>query len=420
MKRSWIGSILSAMLIAAVAVLLGVLLPHFNQPPKSPDATLMAALDVATGPLALPSNTSAALAETATALPTITATPGWPLKLHDPDMLGELEFSPDGMLLASSQRDGSVILWDVTSGTQKSHLNEDSPSLDLLSTPSILPSTKNMTVGVGLDFSPDGRLLAVDKRWYRGRGGRDLGPLVPIEIWNAETGALQRSLLEVWGPENSRVAFTPDGDWLVVARGMSDQYPAGALTFWNTRTWTSSYTVAADTTPGINPAAIAFTPDSKTLITMSGYSDMLDPLEVWPILFWDIPSGRLNHTWNVGGTVLMMALSRDGTKLALTITETGSDIDAYTEVIDPTTEKVLVERGILPSGWGRGLVFSPDGSLLAMRSSNGFELINVATGMVVRSFTQPGELLHVPVFSQDGTLIAAQSSEDHIVIWRMH
>jgi WD40 repeat protein/serine/threonine protein kinase len=115
-----------------------------------------------------------------------------------------LAFSPDGRLLASSNRpsgsagptgSGEVKVWDAQTGrellTLKGHIAEIASVV----------------------FSPDGKRLASSARWTD-----------TVQVWDAQTG--QELLNLKAGGEIDSLAFSPDGHWLV-----GD--PGGKLTIWD-------------------------------------------------------------------------------------------------------------------------------------------------------------------------------------------
>jgi WD40 repeat protein len=107
-------------------------------------------------------------------------------------------FSPDGELLAMSCREGTVMLAEVSSGQVK--------------------ATLHTGVAYGVDFTPDGGLLAVSTgRWQN-------------DLWDVERAALVRSLRGHSGGCYGAIAFAPDGKTL--ATGSVDK----TLRLWQVST----------------------------------------------------------------------------------------------------------------------------------------------------------------------------------------
>lgn len=98
-----------------------------------------------------------------------------------------LVFSPDGLTLATGHYDGSLRLWDMQTGEQIWQVQVEE-------------------VVQSLAFNPDGSLLAT--------GGAYQNSLV--RLWDATSGELLRTL-EGHQHGVERIAFAPNGQWLVTA-----------------------------------------------------------------------------------------------------------------------------------------------------------------------------------------------------------
>jgi eukaryotic-like serine/threonine-protein kinase len=147
----------------------------------------------------------------------------------------QVEFSPDGMTLASSGR-GPSRLWDVATGKQLLEID----SADIAVTLSFSPDGKRLAVGTVLGFAP-GRLAIWDLDFGRGirtlRGlsapvshicisadGSTVGALAhdwTVAIWDAKKSHLQ-TLLEVppgASADNAALALSHDGSQLAYCSG---------------------------------------------------------------------------------------------------------------------------------------------------------------------------------------------------------
>jgi WD40 repeat protein len=109
--------------------------------------------------------------------------------LRCPDQVNSIAFAPDGKTLASAGSDGSVALWEVSTGRWLRNAASDDARLDCVA------------------FSPDGLLIAACGRDWRGSH-------LPVKVWDLTTGALVASFSGHIGSATS-LAFSADGTWLV-------------------------------------------------------------------------------------------------------------------------------------------------------------------------------------------------------------
>lgn len=133
---------------------------------------------------------------------------------HYPSMLFTCDFSTDARLLATADKVGHVVVWDVTSGKQ----------LAALETPLMYtwdPKQRQHSIGGvrSVAFSPDAKLLAIGGTGQIGNVDH-LEALARIEIFDWQenkrtvehAGDKHKGLVE-------RMEFSPEGNWLVTAGG---------------------------------------------------------------------------------------------------------------------------------------------------------------------------------------------------------
>jgi WD40 repeat protein len=170
----------------------------------------------------------------------------------------------------------------------------------------------------------------------------------------AEAGAKPVSVLSRYG-----VAISPDGSRLALVN------TASPLSVWDVQRGTTLFALPASASrqgPGYegllaarggNP--VAFSPDGK--VVAAGSFDR--------VLVCDAATGRplpVHHM--TGGPAWSLAISPDGSRLAVVVGAPNSRATARLELLDLTTGLRLAGlRG--HTGFLRSLVFSPDGSLLA-------------------------------------------------------
>ena len=136
---------------------------------------------------------------------------------HFPSMLYAVCFSADGRKLATCDKVGKVVVWDVASGSQL--MVCDSAGMYTWDQVQRLHSNGGAR---SVAFSPDGRLLAVGGMGKVGNIDHLEGK-TRVEVFTVADGKSQW----VWESDKykgltNRLAFAPDGSWLMAAGGAGE------------------------------------------------------------------------------------------------------------------------------------------------------------------------------------------------------
>jgi len=273
-----------------------------------------------------------------------------------------LAFSPDGGLLASTDQDGSVRLWDLTTGAKRTDLTGHTDFINAVT------------------FSPDGRCLATGD----GQG--------TVRLWNVETGVEQALLPH---PHSvSAMGFSPDGRLL--ATGDRDEAETGSIRLWEVAT--GAQKMLLTTYADVMAWAVTFSPEGQ-LLTADTSSDGTVTVRTWNVTTGD---GRivLVRRTESGGPA---ALSCDGRILA---------------VADRLKVHLWdVEDGLqLPTLTGHthavtALVFSADSQLIATGAADETARVwEIGTGIQLTLVHEHSETVHAVALSPDAHLLATGTS----------
>jgi WD40 repeat protein len=287
-------------------------------------------------------------------------------------VIARLTFDPRGRYLATvagDENEDDVLLWEPTSGKDVRRLAQTDPR--------------------GLAFSPVGRTLAVS-----GRDG--------VRFWDPETGA---STQDWKGPERGvfGVAFSPDGRIVASVGADGNLYQRDART---------GKELSRQHVGNPHFTALSFCPQGSSLVVV----DRTDST----VRFQELATGRELRrftAWAERGRV-----SPDSRFLAATgeIVRTGTS-----ETVHPAGVRLWdleARRGPRPLALSvRGmdpLAFSPDGRLLAVDERNGqLDLLEVASGKLVRSIPKDRADVFAGAFSPDGRLLATSHWDQTATVW---
>ena len=274
------------------------------------------------------------------------------LQGHTADV-SSVVLSPDGQLLASGGHDHTVRLWQVSDASSWRVLNHSAPVLSVA-------------------FSPDGEILAV--------GTLDN----EVYLWRIEDG----KLLDIWAHSAPvlSIAFSPAGHTLVSAEART-----GTIRLWRVSDGEQMHLLTGHSD---DVTGVAFSSDGNTLASAGGRDNT--------VRLWRLSDGALLRTLTHPGEVLSLAFSPDGQTLAAGISDNTiclwrvSDSTPLAELggvalsPQPTPtpvqsqgkdfqlsiqmhDQLPASRGeeSFASGLTVNVVFSPDGRLLALGTSNG-------------------------------------------------
>jgi WD40 repeat protein/class 3 adenylate cyclase/tRNA A-37 threonylcarbamoyl transferase component Bud32 len=267
--------------------------------------------------------------------------------------IAALVVSPDGRLLASGDERGVVRFTDLR--TWK---------------PIGAPVRLQRAVALqAMDFSPDGRTVAVGTRQSRRS---------ELHVIDVTTGGQRR--IGSWGglgPENdgqtTSLAYSPDGRRLAVGLPTVDQggsYAGQRLLLLDARSgrrlWRRHYPFRR----GQWAAQVMFRSDGA----------LISSAQQGKTLVWDASAGRIVRRYPIGGR---FDLSPDGRRLALALNEGGGeagDPSSSVGLLDLRTGRHRKLAFYLPEEWIVTLAFTRDGEQIVGAASKATHVWDVASG----------------------------------------
>jgi WD40 repeat protein/DNA-binding SARP family transcriptional activator/tRNA A-37 threonylcarbamoyl transferase component Bud32 len=331
------------------------------------------------------------------------------------EFINQLDYSPDGILIASTDDDGTARVWDATNGQ-------------------LLAELANHNVIVqSIRFSPDGSLLATGDvgnvrlwdvatileddqadpvRIFSGHSGDD------VLVWNINFSPDGTRLatsgddaVRVWDPSTGDeiVQLVGVGIGLFSADGtklLADGPTGGTISFYDAISGQLLFT--SDRTQN-NVTGLALSPDGRRLIAVNSNESNAQIWSVQDVLVVDQPllsSSEHKFVW--------ADFSPDGD---FVVTSGGADQSAVIwDLTDRGNREILTS--INHDGTVTGLDISSDGQRLASSSVDGSSVVlDVDTGQLLFRLEDQGETMTDIDFSPDGSLVATSSEDAKARLW---
>ena len=277
-------------------------------------------------------------------------------------------FSADGQYLLSGATDGSIKLWEISTGRQIRSFNAQAMVKDVA-------------------FSPDQKTALA---------GYSNGDLIH---WELATGRMHRRP-KAHKAAVKRVAFTPDGSKTI----SGDENLTVVVMETTTGRTIRSFSGKKEVLSNIMPTAIAFSNDRR-LVLLGNTKNQLYHVESGRNLY-DL--GQYSPSMRWGNPIVDLAFSPDdrffvsaGRVMELIETQSGRIIRSFAEI----------PRGI------ESVAFSPTGRNVAVSSDLGIAIWDVDSGKRTAILTENTGNLHRVVWSPDGRFVLSTNSDGHLSLW---
>jgi WD40 repeat protein len=281
-----------------------------------------------------------------------------------------IALSQDGRILASGTVDQTVRLWNLSTGAALRTIKRSSGCLA---------------------FNHDGSILAIGNEGRGLVGATKAGTIALIDL------ASKNDLREFKAQTETvlSIAFSSDGRMLASGTNGDD------VKLWNLTSGDALRTLRGHYNP-VN--SVVFSDDNKALA--SGSSD---------IRLWDLNSGRTVQRIKTSDLVSVLALSPDGSLLAVKGGD-GNVIDLYDAKTGNRVRSFEGHSGIINS-----IQFSPDsGSLVSASVDDTIRFWDPVTGTQQRLLKANSKGVRSIGFSPNGKMLASGGGSSSIEVWDVY
>jgi len=359
---------------------------------------------------------------------------GEPITGHVSNIIS-LTFSPDGKFLATTSRDDTFILWDVTSRQSLGSWGDHGGKIVLSEAHnSVAFSTDGKLLVFGrLDGSilfwdtslmhPDGEPLYAHREEVQavsfspdGKTLYSFGKDRTLHIWDMPSRQVTESPVAGYMDMYAHLAFSPGGN--ILAAGscrfkMGNQCIQIEINFWDT---TTGQMVGQPISNQENIHLLEFSPDGRTLVV--GYCSRSEDLlcQQSHLNLYDANTHQLlgKPVKAQGDDLNALVFSPDGKKLAAA----DSEGNIWIWNFDLNTQFVSGEPQVIILSSPQSLAFSPDGQYLAIGGIRQITLWDLDLGSV---FGQPlitrGRLMYTIAYSPDGKYLLSGDNSGVVNLW---
>ena len=285
-------------------------------------------------------------------------------------VVNSVSFTPDSRMIAAGCADGTIRVWDLSTGEQKHTFTRR--------------EYRYVRDGVNsVSFTPDGRTLASATGYH-------------LDLWDIVTGTRKQSPTahESRDPDSIDIPYiilnSRDGTFGPDRKTVASwSWQKDTIQLWDITTRTQTQTISVERKG--NNIAMALSPDGATIATVCDEE---------PIRLWDVPTGSEKQIINVDTAtrwnIPKMVFSPDGTTFVV------YNVDENIQLWDVNTgkkQKTLKGHTELVGS----IAFSPDSRTLVSSSyDNTFRLWDIRTGKYKKTTTGHGSLSRNISLSPDG------------------